>query len=84
MVDHPAVVRREPLIVGGGLYLVGTVGVTIVANVPLNDRLAAADPESADTARFWRHYVSRWTRWNHVRTAAALAAGAVLTIALTT
>ena len=72
------------LIVGGGLYIVGTFGVTIVANVPLNDRLAAVDPESADAERFWRHYISRWTRWNHVRVAAALAAAAALTIALTT
>lgn len=36
------------LLAGGGLYLVGVIGVTIGLNVPLNDELAALDPESAE------------------------------------
>lgn len=35
------------LLIGGLLYLVGTILVTIVFNVPLNDGLAAVDPTSA-------------------------------------
>ena len=69
-------------VVGGLLYLVGTMLVTIVFNVPRNDVLAAADPASAEGARVWAHYVTSWTAWNHVRTAAALGAAAALTVAL--
>jgi uncharacterized membrane protein len=67
---------------GAVLYLVGTILVTIVFNVPQNDALAAVNPENADGARMWSGYVSVWTRWNHVRTIAALAAAASLTIGL--
>ena len=77
---------REPVamlrLAGGGLYLVGAVLVTIVRNVPMNDALAAVDPDSADGAAQWARYVPRWTAWNSVRTVAALAAAAALTIAL--
>jgi uncharacterized membrane protein len=69
-------------LVGGLLYLVGTILVTLAFNVPLNDALAAVDPVSANGASLWAGYVTGWTAWNHVRTAAALAAGALLTIAL--
>lgn len=54
----------------------------MVFNVPRNDALAAIDPASAGSARIWASYVTSWTAWNHVRTAAALAAAASLTIAL--
>ena len=37
---------------------------------------------SADGVIHWAEYVSGWTSWNHVRTAASLAAAASLTIAL--
>ena len=70
------------LLVGSLLYLVGTIAVTMVFNVPRNDALAAADPDSADGARLWAGYVTSWTAWNSVRTAAALAAAALLTFAL--
>ncbi len=70
------------LLVGSLLYLFGTILVTIVFNVPRNEALAAVDPASAEGARLWAGYVSGWTAWNHVRTAAALAAAVSLTIAL--
>jgi len=78
--------RQRPdsihLVVGAVLYLVGVVVVTVVANVPKNDALAAADPASAAGARLWAEYVVTWTYWNHVRTITALAAAAAFTIAL--
>jgi uncharacterized membrane protein len=70
------------LLLGSLLYLVGTVGVTIVFNVPLNDALATVKPDSTDGANLWARYLTDWTVWNHVRTAAALAAAVLLTIAL--
>lgn len=70
------------LMVGSLLYLVGTVGVTLVFNVPLNDALARVEPGSADGARLWATYLADWTMWNHVRTGAALGASALLILAL--
>jgi uncharacterized membrane protein len=70
------------LLSGAMIYLVGTLLVTIVFNIPRNDALAAADPVSADSARLWADYLASWTTWNHVRAAAALAAAALLTMAL--
>jgi uncharacterized membrane protein len=70
------------LLIGGLLYLVGTILVTMLFNVPRNNALTAVDPTSSDGARLWTDYVVSWTAWNHVRTIAALAAAAFLTIAL--
>ncbi|NJM75642.1 MAG: DUF1772 domain-containing protein [Acaryochloridaceae cyanobacterium RU_4_10] len=67
------------LLVGSLLYLVGTFGVTMVCNVPLNDALAIANPDSTDGATLWAKYLADWTLWNHVRTVASLAAAALLT-----
>ncbi|MBD1869315.1 DUF1772 domain-containing protein [Cyanobacteria bacterium FACHB-471] len=70
------------LLVGSLLYLIGTVLVTIAFNVPLNDALAIARPDSPEGADLWASYLTNWTIWNHVRTIAALAAAVLLTIAL--
>ena len=45
----------------------------MVWNVPLNNRIDRADP-AADNAALWAYYCAHWTRWNHVRTLASLAA----------
>ena len=68
------------LLAGAVLYIVGTFLVTMVFNVPRNNALAAVDPASAEGARLWASYLSGWTAWNHVRTVAALAATALLTL----
>ena len=70
------------LLVGSLLYLVGTILVTMVYHVPRNNTLAEVDPANPDSANFWAGYVTSWTAGNHVRTVAALAAAASLTIAL--
>ena len=70
------------LLVGSVLYLVGTLLVTIAFNVPRNEALAAVAPTDPNGARLWAGYVASWTAWNHVRTAAALAAAASFSIAL--
>ncbi|MBE8991644.1 DUF1772 domain-containing protein [Nostoc sp. LEGE 12450] len=70
------------LLLGSLLYLVGTLGVTIVFNVPLNEALAKVEPDSTEGVSLWSSYLTNWTIWNHIRTVAALAAAASLTIAL--
>lgn len=74
--------RAIYLLAGSLLYLVGTLLVTIMFNVPRNDALAATDPNGAQAASSWVRYVADWTVWNHVRGAAALAAAASLTVSL--
>ncbi len=71
------------VVAGAALYLVGAIGTTMAGNVPMNDRLADLNPGDAEAAVYWDEYVTRWTAWNHLRTAAALAAAAVLTVAIT-
>jgi uncharacterized membrane protein len=70
------------LLVGSLLYLIGAVLVTVFFNVPLNDALAIADPNSANGTSLWSSYLTHWTNWNHLRTIAALAAAALFTLAL--
>ncbi|WP_395020754.1 DUF1772 domain-containing protein [Dongia sp.] len=61
---------------GGLLYLIGAIGITMRWNVPLNNGLAQVMPESPEGAAVWARYLKVWTRWNHVRTVACLAATA--------
>ena len=70
------------LFVGSVLYLVGTLLVTIVFNVPRNESLASLTPADPDAASLWAGYVASWTAWNHVRTVAALAAAALFSVSL--
>lgn len=61
-------------VLGAALYLIGGFGVTVAANVPRNDRLAALDAEDPASEAPWREFVGEWTVWNHVRGAACAAA----------
>lgn len=70
------------LLIGGAVYLVGTILVTAAYHVPHNDALAKLDPNSPDAAGHWSRYVREWTAANHVRTLSSLAAATLLTIAL--
>lgn len=70
------------LLTGSVIYLIGTIGVTIACNVPLNNALAIVQPDSPEGASLWAKYLSDWTFWNHIRTIAALAATTLLTIGL--
>jgi uncharacterized membrane protein len=67
---------------GGLLYLVGTILVTRIFNIPRNHALAAVDPTSTNASNLWAKYVRSWTAWNHIRTITALGAAAALTKAI--
>jgi len=71
--------RAAYLLAGGIVYLVGTILVTMVCNVPRNNALAALAPESPEAAKYWLNYLSTWTAWNHVRTSAPLVSAALFT-----
>lgn len=67
---------------GALLYIVGTFLVTGIGNVPLNNQLASlcASDHAADS--FWRHYLTRWTRLNTLRTVCAMTASVFLVAGL--
>jgi uncharacterized membrane protein len=70
------------LLLGSLLYLIGTFGVTIMFNVPLNEALAKVESDSSIGANIWSNYLVNWTIWNHIRTVGALAAATSFIIAL--
>ncbi|GAA5111679.1 anthrone oxygenase family protein [Pseudonocardia adelaidensis] len=70
------------VVIGGLLYLVGSIGLTFVVNVPMNNRLDAANPLTDKGAATWADYLSRWTAWNHARALACVAATAALAVGL--
>ncbi|MEU5317974.1 anthrone oxygenase family protein [Streptomyces sp. NPDC021056] len=71
------------LLLGSALYLFGSFGVTMVANVPRNDTLMRLDAGTAEAAAYWPEYVREWTVWNHVRMVASGAAALAYVLALT-
>ena len=83
-----AVLQRQSittvwLLVGCGFYLVGTVGVTMAFNVPLNNILAGSKAAISVAPDVWPSYVKAWVRWNHVRALLSFAAEVSLTFAAT-
>lgn len=66
------------IIMGSLFYLIGTFGVTIAFNVPLNEALAKVNPDSIEGANLWAQYLKNWTLWNHIRTVAAVAGAIAL------
>jgi uncharacterized membrane protein len=69
------------LLAGSAVYLVGAIGLTVVYHVPRNNALAALQPQRSEAAGRWARYVAGWTRWNHLRAAASLAAAVLFTLA---
>ena len=72
------------LLAGAALYVAGCFGVTMASQRPAQRAAPGADRRSrADRARVLARSTQReWTRWNHVRTVAALAAAACGIVAL--
>jgi uncharacterized membrane protein len=54
------------LLIGALAYLIGPFGITMLFNVPLNNKLAEVDQSVAD--EIWPVYQKQWQRWNHART----------------
>ena len=61
-------------------YVIGSFVLTIAFNVPLNNALDAADPETIGGQKVWSDYLTKWTFWNHVRTVASILSTAAFTL----
>lgn len=57
-----------------GLYGIGTFGVTVALNVPLNDALERLSDEPAAPEEEWPAFAGPWNRWHALRTAASVLA----------
>ncbi|MFL4475223.1 DUF1772 domain-containing protein [Paeniglutamicibacter sp. MACA_103] len=62
----------------GAALALAAFGITIVRNVPLNNELARIAPDAGDAAARWSAFDRGWSRANHVRAAASIAATVVL------
>jgi uncharacterized membrane protein len=71
-----------PTASGAVIYILGMFICTILFNVPLNNQLAAVSAQSSEALPVWSKYLSRWTRWNHVRTVASTIASGLFIAAL--
>ncbi|RZB20973.1 DUF1772 domain-containing protein [Streptomyces sp. F001] len=71
------------VLLGSALYLIGSFGVTVVANVPRNNALLELDAGTPEAAAYWPTYVREWTAWNHVRMIASAAAAVLYVLGLT-
>jgi uncharacterized membrane protein len=72
---HAVVTRDEGWelrLTGAALYLVAF-GITVGYHIPRNNALDTVDVGSATAAQFWADYYEGWVRWNHARSAAAIA-----------
>ena len=69
--NYAQTTRFRLLIVASVIYLGGVIGVTVLGNVPMNNKLDAFDPDSATNqtmATERTNYEGRWNTLNHIRT----------------
>ena len=65
-------------VIGASLAL-ASFGLTIAANVPLNNALASVNPAGTGAAEAWQAFNDGWSRANLIRGGAAMAGAALLT-----
>lgn len=61
-------------IVAALAFLLATVVITGMGNVPVSAAVDALDPSGAGAAARWDELFAQWLSWNHARTAAAVLA----------
>ncbi len=66
------------LMLGAAIYIFGSILVTILFNVPLNNTLEAIQANSPDSFEAWKVFLTNWVFWNHLRTGASFLAAVLL------
>jgi len=70
------------IMVGGAIYLAGVFVVSLVFNVPMNNRLDAKKYSGPEAATYWTNtYMPLWTFWNYVRAIASAGSAVCFLIA---
>ena len=71
------------LILASLIYISSVFLMTMLGNVPMNNRLDSLDHTSAEAKIYWLEYGEKWTRLNHFRSiGSVLTAGLYLTAAI--
>lgn len=65
------------LVVASLVYLPSVFLMTMLGNVPMNNKLDRLDRSSLAAAEYWPIYGRAWTRLNHVRTVGCIATSAL-------
>ena len=67
------------------LYVIGVFGVTVIGNVPLNNRLAKVDLESSETELNTQRvaFEQPWNKYHYIRTVVSVLAFVCIAIAFT-
>ena len=70
-----SIYEPKPLLILASIgYLVGMLGITIIGNVPLNNRLQLIKLDKLNAKQHntaWNRYYHAWSKWNHVRSIAS-------------
>jgi uncharacterized membrane protein len=75
---------RLSIVVAALIYIPSVFLMTILGNVPMNNRLEKLDHRSDKAAVYWVIYGKQWTRLNHIRTLGSIVtAGLYLISAIT-
>ncbi|MBD8869117.1 anthrone oxygenase family protein [Nocardioides donggukensis] len=69
-------------VLAGCLLYLAAFAITVAFHVPRNEALDRVDVHGPDAVEAWHQYAGAWVRWNHVRSAAAIAGSASLVVAL--
>lgn len=69
-------------LVGSATYVFGMFVVTLIGNVPLNNRLEAVSADGPEGREMWSLYLKKWTAWNHIRTIACTVSLAMLILSI--
>jgi len=70
------------LIAGGSIYIIGVVAVSFLFNIPMNHKLQSLGSNNPNSSDYWKRYLTKWTRWNHVRSGSAVISTACYLVAL--
>ena len=69
------------ILAAAAIYLITVFLVTVVGNVPMNERLSAMAYKSSEAKAYWSTYGRVWTQLNHIRTFGSVATAIFFLIA---
>ena len=69
------------LILAPLVYLPSVFAMTMIGNVPMNNRLDSLDHRSSAAHAYWLEYGRKWTRLNHFRSVGSVMTAGLYTIA---
>ena len=72
---------RFMILLAALVYLPSVFLMTLLGNVPMNNRLDRMNPQAVDAHAYWHLYSRNWTRLNHVRSLGSVATACLYAVA---